>query len=218
MGSDGFLGSRGHPGDDYLIHPNLAPGSLTSATVVYTGSITLPNFTADDRFTYLSSGWGKLRWSDGAQFYEPGGTYDLPTGTVLRPGYEPVAEQFNLEPGGIYYFDLSGEDIPGDVNNVNELIPPVGYWPDSTLKWVPFIYAGTVNAYSLDASSAGDPSASAAAVASDRSLFVSTGDGFNNVSWNALNAEGLIFGRDYESGGVSYLLRSIVHGQRQQWH
>ena len=204
MGSDGCLGSQSGERN---------PGSLTSATMVYTGSITLPDFTADDRFTYLSSGWGKLRWSDGTNFYEPGKEYDLPTGTVLRPGYEPVAEKYNLNPGGIYYFDLSGENIPGEVNyHEGGTIPAYGFWPDTTLKWVPFLYAGTINAYSLDASSSGDPSASANAVASDRSLFVSTCDGIGNVSWDTLNGKGLIFGKGYESGGVSYSLRSMSMG------
>lgn len=204
MGSDGCLGSQSGERN---------PGSLTSATVVYTGRITLPDFTADDRFTHLSAGWGKLRWSDGTNLYEMGKEYDLPAGTVLRPGYEPVAEQYNLKPGGIYYFDLSGENIPGEVNYTDGgTIPPYGYWPDTTLKWVPFLYAGTINAYSLDASSSGDASASANAAASDRSLFVSTCDGTSNVSWDTLNGKGLIFGRDYQSGGISYSLRSMSMG------
>lgn len=204
MGSDGCLGSQSGKRN---------PGSLTSATVVYTGSITLPDFTADNRFTYLSSGWGKLRWSDGTNFYEPRKEYDLPTGTVLRPGCETVTEQYNLEPGGIYYFDLSGENIPGGINYTDGgTIPPYGYWPDTTLKWVPFLYAGTINAYSLDESSSGDTSASANAVASDRSLFVSTCDGFGDVPWDTLNEKGLIFGKGYESGGISYSLRSMSMG------
>ena len=49
-------------------------------------------------------------------------------------------EQFSLTPGGRYYFDLSAMNIPGTVN---------GDLPDSTLHYVPFTYAGTVNAYKL---------------------------------------------------------------------
>ena len=49
-------------------------------------------------------------------------------------------EQFSLAPGGRYYFDLSGANIPGTAN---------GSLPDSTLHYVPFTYAGTVNAYKL---------------------------------------------------------------------
>ena len=49
-------------------------------------------------------------------------------------------EQFALAPGGRYYFDLSGASIPGTANS---------NLPDSTLHYVPFTYAGTVNAYKL---------------------------------------------------------------------
>ena len=50
-------------------------------------------------------------------------------------------EQFTLAPGYTYYFDLSGASIPGTANS---------NLPDSTLHYVPFTYAGTVNAYSLE--------------------------------------------------------------------
>ncbi len=49
-------------------------------------------------------------------------------------------EQFTLAPGGTYYFDLSGESIPGTANDA---------LPDSTMHYVPFTYAGTVDAYKL---------------------------------------------------------------------
>ena len=48
-------------------------------------------------------------------------------------------EQFSLKPDGTYYFDLSAMNISGTAN---------GDLPDSTLHYVPFTYAGTVNAYS----------------------------------------------------------------------
>ena len=47
-------------------------------------------------------------------------------------------EQFTLAPGGTYYFDLSGESIPGTANDA---------LPDSTILYVPFTFAGTVDAY-----------------------------------------------------------------------
>ena len=50
-----------------------------------------------------------------------------------------VEEQFSLTPGGRYYFDLSAMNIPGTAN---------GDLPDSTLHYVPFTYAGTVDATS----------------------------------------------------------------------
>ncbi len=49
-------------------------------------------------------------------------------------------EQFSLTPGGRYYFDLSAMNIPGTAN---------GDLPDSTLHYVPFTYAGTIEAYKL---------------------------------------------------------------------
>ena len=49
-------------------------------------------------------------------------------------------EQFSLKPGDTYYFDLSGVSIPGTAN---------GSLPDASLHYVPFTYAGTVDAYKL---------------------------------------------------------------------
>ena len=57
------------------------------------------------------------------------------------------AEQFNLTPGGTYWFDLSGENIPGTVNTGNS--DGAASVPDTTLHYVPFTYAGTVDAYKL---------------------------------------------------------------------
>ena len=51
-----------------------------------------------------------------------------------------IDEQFTLAPGGTYYFDLSGVGIPDTVNDA---------LPDNTLHYVPFTYAGTVDAYKL---------------------------------------------------------------------
>ena len=59
--------------------------------------------------------------------------------TKLTAQFVPP-EQFNLAPGGVYYFDLSGVGIPDTVNDA---------LPDNTLHYVPFTYAGTVDAYKL---------------------------------------------------------------------
>ena len=59
--------------------------------------------------------------------------------TKLTAQFVPP-EQFNLAPGGTYYFDLSGVGIPDTVNDA---------LPDNTLHYVPFTYAGTVDAYKL---------------------------------------------------------------------
>ena len=111
-----------------------------------------------------------------------------------------VPQQFNLAPGDTYYFDLSGQNVPGIVN------PDV---PDNTLHYVPFTYAGTINAYSLDSSSAGIRDASDHATASNRSLFVADDVVSHSVSWAQLHANNLIFGRTFDT---YYKLRSLSGG------
>ncbi len=114
-------------------------------------------------------------------------------------------EQFSLPVGSTCYFDLSGQSFPGTLN---------ASLPDSSLKWVPFTYAGTVDAYSLDAGAEGSTSASemAGAAPSRHSLFVADHNICKAVSWATLNTAGLIFGRDYSANGVSYRLRSLSVG------
>lgn len=110
-------------------------------------------------------------------------------------------EQFSLAPGGTYYFDLSGASIPGTVNTGN--IFGATSLPDTTLHYVPFTYAGTVNAYKLTTEMA-----TTEEYAHPHSLFVADYAVTNNVSWDALNGAGLIFGKDYAAGGVDYTLRA----------
>ncbi len=109
-----------------------------------------------------------------------------------------VDEQFTLAPGGRYYFDLSAMNIPGTAN---------GDLPDSTLHYVPFTYAGTVNAYKLTSEMA-TTEEYAQQYKCDHSLFVADYAVTHTVSWNGLNDEGLIFGKNYASGGVDYTLRA----------
>ena len=113
----------------------------------------------------------------------------------LTVGYQ---EQFSLAPGGTYYFDLSGENIPGTAN---------GSLPDASLHYVPFTYAGTIEAYKL----------TSAMVTTEEyaqqnkyahSLFVADYAVTHAVRWYGLNDEGLIFGKNYASGGVDYTLRA----------
>ena len=107
-------------------------------------------------------------------------------------------EQFSLALGGTYYFDLSGENIPGTAN---------GSLPDASLHYVPFTYAGTVNAYKLTtAMETTEEYAQNNKYA--HSLFVADYAVTHAVSWNGLNDEGLIFGKNYASGGVDYTLRA----------
>lgn len=124
------------------------------------------------------------------------------------------AEQFpGLTPGETYWFDLSAADIPGDKN---------GSLPDDSLHWVPFTYAGTLNAYVLKSRSANDNTAkgdSANAAGStdpsnpigytyDHSLFIADYNVTRNANWATLNGKNLIFGTTYTSGGVDYILRA----------
>jgi uncharacterized repeat protein (TIGR02543 family) len=107
-------------------------------------------------------------------------------------------EKFSLPAGSTCYFDMSG--ITASSWTVNTALP------DTSLKWVPFTYVGTVNAYSLAASD------SSPGIASDRSLFLADHNIFKKVSWSDLNNEQLIFGENYAANGVLYLLRSLSAG------
>ena len=111
-------------------------------------------------------------------------------------------EQFTLAPGGRYYFDLSAMDIPGTVNS---------NLPDSTLHYVPFTYAGTVDAYKLTSAMA-TTEEYAQQNKYAHSLFVADYAVTHTVSWDALNTADLIFSKNYASGGVDYTLRTPSAG------
>ena len=106
-------------------------------------------------------------------------------------------EQFNLALGGRYYFDLSAMGIPGTVNDA---------LPDKTMHYVPFTYAGTVDAYSLKNEVDTDTTSY------KHSLFVADYAVTHTVSWDNLNTADLIFGKDYAAGGVGYTLRAPSAG------
>ena len=107
-------------------------------------------------------------------------------------------EQFTLAPGGRYYFDLSAMNISGTVNS---------NLPDSTLHYVPFTYAGTVNAYKLTSEMA-TTEEYAQKNKYPHSLFIADYAVTHRVSWDDLNTAGLIFGKDYATGSVNYTLRA----------
>ena len=107
-------------------------------------------------------------------------------------------EQFSLKPGDTYYFDLSGANIPGTAN---------GSLPDSTLHYVPFTYAGTVDAYKLTSAMA-TTEEYAQQNKYAHSLFVADYAVTHKVNWNNLDTASLIFGKNYASGGVDYTLRA----------
>ena len=114
-------------------------------------------------------------------------------------------EQFTLASGGRYYFDLSAMDIPGTANSGNSF--GAVSLPDTSLHYVPFIYAGTIEAYKLTSAMA-TTEEYAQQNKYAHSLFVADYAVTHTVSWNGLNDEGLIFGKNYASGGVDYTLRA----------
>ena len=111
-------------------------------------------------------------------------------------------EQFALTPGGRYYFDLSGENVPGTVNDA---------LPDKTMHYVPFTYAGTVNAYKLTSETA-TTEEYAQQNKYPHSLFMADYVVTHTVSWNDLDTASLIFGKNYAAGGVDYTLRAPSAG------
>ena len=111
---------------------------------------------------------------------------------------DEIDEQFTLAPGGRYYFDLSAMGIPGTVNDA---------LPDNTLHYVPFTYAGTVDAYKLTSAMA-TTEEYAQQNKYSHSLFVADYAVTHKVNWNNLDTASLIFGKDYASGGVDYTLRA----------
>ena len=107
-------------------------------------------------------------------------------------------EQFSLTPGGRYYFDLSAMNIPGTLNSA---------LPDGTLHYVPFTYAGTVDAYKLTSAMA-TTEEYAQQNKYAHSLFVADYAVTLKVNWNNLDTASLIFGKNYASSGVDYTLRA----------
>ena len=149
--------------------------------------LTRPDWNTGSYFMWLGS--------DG-ELYDPGDSVPAVV-NKLTARFAPI-EQFSLVPGGTYYFDLSGTGIRGTAHS---------RLPDKTLHYVPFTYAGTVDAYKLT-------SAMATTVAYAQqnkyahSLFVADYAITHTVSWENLNSAGLIFGKGYTFGGVEYTLRA----------
>ena len=114
-------------------------------------------------------------------------------------------EQFSLAPGGRYYFDLSGEDIPGTANSGNS--DGAVSLPDTSLHYVPFTYVGTIEAYKLTSATV-TTEEYAQQNKYPHSLFVADYAVTHTVSWDDLNTKSLIFGKNYASGGVDYTLRA----------
>ena len=122
--------------------------------------------------------------------------------TVALTVEEADTEQFALTSGGTYYFDLSGENIPGTIND---------NLPDKSMHYVPFTYAGAVDAYKLTSAMA--PTEEYAQQNEyAHSLFVADYAVTHTTSWDDLNTAGLIFGKNFATGGVDYTLRAPSEG------
>lgn len=105
-------------------------------------------------------------------------------------------EKFSFEAGSTYYFNLSDVGIPGDANTD---------FYGGSLDCVPFTYAGTVDTYA-------QKGGSSAVADGSRSLLVANYNVTRDVSWDELNEKDFIFGKPFESGGVSYTMRAPSAG------
>ena len=114
---------------------------------------------------------------------------------------KPVDEQFTLAPGGRYYFDLSAMDIPGTVNS---------NLPDSTLHYVPFTYAGTVDAYSMENET------DTAKQPYEHSLFIADYNVKCSLQRETLAEMNLIYGQTYTASNVNYTLRAPSVGDHHR--
>ena len=163
-------------------------------TAPMSGGLTRPAGNTGSYFMWLGSN-GKL--------YAPGG--NVPADVTKLTAQFALSEQFSLKPGGTYYFDLSAMNIPGTANGGNS--DGAVSLPDTSLHYVPFTYVGTIEAYKLTSATA-TTEEYAQQNKYPHSLFVADYAVTHTVSWNGLNDEGLIFGKNYASGGVDYTLRA----------
>ena len=164
------------------------------------GSFTAPASNGLTRPDGDTGSYFMWRGSDG-KLYAPGSS--VPAEVTRLTAQFGLTEQFTLAPGGTYYFDLSGAGIPGTAN---------GSLPDASLHYVPFTYAGTVDAYKL-ASAMATTEEYAQQNKYAHSLFVADYAVTHTISWENLNAAGLIFGKNYAAGGVEYTLRTPSAGR-----
>ena len=177
------------------------------------GSFAAP--TSDGLTHPYGNSTGYFAWlGDNNRIYAPGESVPAHVTSLTAQWVKP--EEFYLEygVGDTYYFDLSGENIPGTVDS--DL-------PDTSLHYVPFTYVGTIEAYKLKSSSTGVVEAAEIASKADdpesiygytqlHSLFIANYTLTNKVSWKELDQNGLIFGRNYASNGINYTLRAPSMG------
>ena len=190
----GLLNSEGRKDDRDTVLDNALGYQLLDANNEEVTAATARNmpgtYTAVPAAT-LKSGWGE-RYS-----------LNKVNGTLTVENQPD--EQFTLAPGGRYYFDLSAMNIPGTANGGNS--DGAVSLPDTSLHYVPFTYVGTIEAYKLTSATA-TTEEYAQQNKYPHSLFVADYAVTHTISWGGLNDEGLIFGKNYASGGVDYTLRA----------
>ena len=198
LGSDGLkavtldLGGGKLGGSSDAIHIIVKTGSEFTAPA--SDGLTRPDGDAGSFFMWLGSN---------GKFYAPGD--NVPADVTKLTAQFALSEQFSLTPGGRYYFDLSAMNIPGTVNGGNS--DGAVSLPDTSLHYVPFTYVGTIEAYKLTSATA-TTEEYAQQNKYPHSLFVADYAVTHTISWGGLNDEGLIFGKNYASGGVDYTLRA----------
>ena len=163
-------------------------------TAPASGGLTRPDGDTGSYFMWLGSN-GKL--------YAPGD--NVPADVTKLTAQFALSEQFSLKPGDTYYFDLSAMNIPRTANGGNS--DGAVSLPDTSLHYVPFTYVGTIEAYKLTSATA-TTEEYAQQNKYPHSLFVADYAVTHTISWGGLNDEGLIFGKNYASGGVDYTLRA----------
>lgn len=90
------------------------------------------------------------------------------------------------------------------------------------LKWVPFTFSGTINAYVLtdkavnlgDSQKVSEQQEGSEKLGSiyDHQIFLSNHVLTDGPSWDNANSAGLIFGKDYKVGGITYKARALSCG------
>ena len=200
---------------------NLLPSSVQDPKIIVRGgtaTFTAPTATGIKRPRGNTSRYLKWLGDDGV-LYEPGA--EVPATVTKLAAQWNVPEQFSLEPGETYYFDLSKKGLytASEIRR-GKVCKDL---PDKTLHYVPFTYAGTVDAYVLNSNAANVAAAVAEASATTdpnaqygytfkHSLFIADYILKNKVSWKELNQSGWIFGKNYNSGNISYTMRAPTVG------
>ena len=179
-------------GSSDAIHIIVKNGSKFTAPA--SNGLTRPAGNTGSYFMWLGSN---------GKFYAPGDS--VPADVTKLTAQFALSEQFSLKPGDTYYFDLSAMNIPGTANGGNS--DGAVSLPDTSLHYVPFTYVGTIEAYKLTSATA-TTEEYAQQNKYPHSLFVADYAVTHTISWGGLNDEGLIFGKNYASGGVDYTLRA----------